>query len=598
MDRKSYIVNRLGVAALVIITGAACAKISAPSGGPKDTDPPVILKSQPENGTVMFTEKSFTVTFDEYVVLDKITDKFMVSPPLETKPEVKLKGKDLVVSWDEELADSTTYTFYFQDAIRDNNENNPIPNYQYVFSTGPVLDSLTVTGDVFNAYDLEAAADMQVMMYSNLSDTAPRTLLPAYISRPDPSGGFVISNVKPGSYRLYAVKDLNGNKKYDLEAETFAFCDSVLVITPEEYSVNDIDSISYKPATAAESAKADIYTYGRHRIYAFLVDPSKQYLKFTERKSAGSLSFGLALPSDTGEFSVTLADVPAEAWFMENNTKRDTFRLWITADSVYNRSVIEALVTYPFTDTTGVNISRTDTVSLRFQKPAVTRGTPRRAGLTLRTNLSSRIRPGTLPWFAGMAPLNYPDTSKITLTRVVDSVAVNVPFTFIRDSLDFRIYRLNTRLLPGVSYLLSCSDSAFSDIYHSYSDSTGYRISVATREDYGNVTASLTGYEGGVIVQLLADREKVVREVFVKSPGKAVFELLDKGRYRMKVIYDYDGNRGWTTGSYSPLVSPEPVTYYNGELDVKINWELEQDWNIGLKNRKDVSLRSKPEIKR
>ncbi len=190
MDIKSYIANRVGVAAFVLLAGAACAKISAPTGGPRDTDPPVILKSQPENGTVMFTAKSFSVTFDEYVVLDKITDKFMVSPPLTTKPEVKLKGRDLVVSWDEQLADSTTYTFYFQDAIRDNNEANPIPNYQYVFSTGPVLDSLTVTGNVFNATDLEAAPDMLVMMYSNLSDTAPRTLLPAYISRPDLSGGF------------------------------------------------------------------------------------------------------------------------------------------------------------------------------------------------------------------------------------------------------------------------------------------------------------------------------------------------------------------------------------------------------------------------
>jgi len=595
---KSYIANRVGVAGLMILAVAACAKISAPSGGPKDADPPVTLKSQPENGTVMFTNKSFTVSFDEYVVLDKITDKFMVSPPLEKKPVVRLKGKDLVVSWDEVLADSTTYTFYFQDAIRDNNENNPIPNYQYVFSTGPVLDSLTVTGNVFNATDLETAADMLVMMYSNLSDTAPRTLLPAYISMPNPSGGFAISNVKPGTYRLFGMKDLNGNKKYDLESETFAFCDSVLVITPADYSINDLDSVSYKLPAAPESAKASVYTYGRHRIYAFLVDPSKQYLTFTERKSAGSLAFGLARPSDTSEFSVKLRDVPDEAWFMENNLKRDTFRLWITEDSVYNRVLIEALVTYPFTDSTGTNVSRTDTVSLRFQKPAVTRGTPRRTGGTYRTNISTKIRPGTRIWFAGMAPMNEPDTSKITLKRLIDSVAVNVPHSFARDSLDLRRYIMNAALLPGVSYSLSCSDSSFSDIYNSFSDSTGYRFTVATREDYGNVTTNLTGYEGDVIIQLLADRERVARELFVKSPGKVVFELLDKGKYRMKVIYDLDGNRAWTTGSYIPLVSPEPVTYYNGELDVKINWELEQDWDISLKYRKDVSLRSKPEIKR
>ncbi len=394
------------------------------------------------------------------------------------------------------------------------------------------------------------------------------------------------------------MNDLNGNKKYDLETEAFAFCDSVLVITPEEYSENDIDSVSYKPPAAPESVKPSVYTYGRHRLYAFLVDPSKQYLKFAERKSAGSVSFGLALPSDTSEFSVRLKDVPPEAWIMENNTSRDTFRLWITADSVLNRDIIEAMVTYPFTDTTGTKISRTDTVSLRFQKPAATRGTPRRTGGFFRTNLNNKIRPGTVPWFTGMAPMNPPDISKITLRRLKDSVAVSVPFTFKKDSLDLRRYFMNVTLLPGVSYTLTCSDSSFSDIYNSFSDSTVYKFGVTTREDYGNVTASLTGYEGDVVVQLLDDREKVVKEAFIRSPGKAVFDLLNKGSYRLKVIYDTDSNRVWTTGSYIPLKSAEAVTYYTGELDVKINWELVQDWDISLKNKKDVSLRSKPELKR
>ncbi|HWR74022.1 MAG TPA: Ig-like domain-containing protein, partial [Bacteroidales bacterium] len=172
MDDRRYISGRLAVTALVVMFILSCAKINSPTGGPKDLDAPVILKSQPENGTVMFSGKSFVVTFNEFVILDKITEKFMVSPPLKTKPEVRLKGKSLVVSWEDTLADSTTYTFYFQDAIRDNNENNAIPNFQYVFSTGPVLDSLSLSGNVFGAFDLESVPDVLVMMYSNLSDTA------------------------------------------------------------------------------------------------------------------------------------------------------------------------------------------------------------------------------------------------------------------------------------------------------------------------------------------------------------------------------------------------------------------------------------------
>ena len=262
MDDRRYISGRLSVTALVALFILSCAKINSPSGGPKDLDAPMILKSQPENSTVMFTGKSFEVTFDEFVVLDKITEKFMVSPPIKTKPEVRLKGKSLVVSWEDTLADSTTYTFYFQDAIRDNNENNAIQNFQYVFSTGPVLDSLSLSGNVFGAYDLEVVPDVLVMMYSNLSDTAPRTLLPAYISKPDVSGGFLISNIKPGRFRLYALKDINGNKMYDLEDEAFAFCDSIIDITPDAYYNIIPDTIKYKPVNAPEKTKDDIFTFG------------------------------------------------------------------------------------------------------------------------------------------------------------------------------------------------------------------------------------------------------------------------------------------------------------------------------------------------
>ncbi|MBE0668192.1 MAG: hypothetical protein IH593_11070, partial [Bacteroidales bacterium] len=377
-----------------------------------------------------------------------------------------------------------------------------------------------------------------------------------------------------------------------------AFCDSVITVTPDDYAVNDLDTISYKPAAAPESVKPAIYTYGRHRMYAFTVAPSKQYLTFTERKSSALLSFGLALPSDTAQFSVTLTGATPESWYMENNIKRDTFRIWITEDSVYNRDLIEALVTYPFTDSAGITSARLDTVALRYVKPAPPRGTVRRTAANIRTNLGMKIRPGTKPWFEGSAPMNRPDSSRIILRQIIDTVSVEVPITFFIDSLDSRRYWMEAALTPGRSYNLTCLDSAFSDIYHAYSDSIVYKFAVTTAEDYGSVTAKLSGYEGAVIVQLLGDRERIVREATITSPGSVKFDLLEKGKYRMKTVYDIDNNGEWTTGSYTPLVSPEPVTYYKGELDVKSNREMEQDWDIGTKNIKDISLRSKPEIKR
>lgn len=599
VDARRYISLSMAVTAAVMLFIMSCAKISSPSGGPRDTEPPVILKSEPENSTVMFTGRSFMLTFDEYVVLDRITEKFMVSPPLSPKPEVKLRGKSLQVTWEGELIDSTTYTFYFQDAIRDNNEGNPIPNYQYVFSTGPVLDSLSLTGNVFGALDLEAVQDVTVMMYSNLSDTAPHKQLPAYISRPEPSGGFMISNIRPGRYRLYALQDMNGNTMYDLDDELFAFCDSVIDINPDDYYALELDSVKYRPPAATETIKPDVFLYGIHRLYASSKSPDKQYLLYSDRKSAWSLGFALALPTDTGQISLALTDAPPESWFMESNVARDTFTVWITSREVYDRDAIEALLTYPYTDSAGVTAGRTDTINLRYYKPAAPRGGERKApALALTSSLTGKLRPGTQPLFVSPTPLSEPDTSKIVLQQTADSVTTVIPYRFQPDSTNSRRLLMKAPLESGGSYTLICRAGAFKDIYGTTTDSIGYRFSVATEEDYGSVKVVLTGYEGKVIIQLLDIQEKVVRETRATSPGEVPFSLLDKGRYRIKAIYDLDSNRVWSPGNFDLGISPEPVTYYPAELDVKINWALEQDWDLGKVYQKDVSLRKKPAAKR
>lgn len=599
VDGRRYISGRLGVTIVVMFFILSCAKISSPTGGPKDLDPPVILKSQPENGTVMFTGKSFTITFSEYVILDKITEKFMVSPPVKTKPVVRLKGKNLLVSWEDKLSDSTTYTFYFQDAIRDNNEDNPIPNFQYVFSTGPVLDSLSLSGNVFGAFDLEVVPEALVTMYSNLSDTAPARLLPAYISKPDASGGFMINNIKPGHYRLYAVRDLNGNKLYDLDDETFAFSDSIIDITPETNFSITPDTIKYKPANATETTKADIFTFGTHRLYAFTRELKKQYLKYTERKSSGSVGFALALPSDSGQVSIVLTGAAPDSWFMENNASRDTFMVWITSPEMYDRDTIQALLTYPFTDSTKTLIQKTDTIIFRFRKPEPPRaGTKKIPALSLATNVGIKIKPGTMPAFTAPAPLKEPDTSRMILMQIVDTVKTRIRAEFIKDSTNSRRILMKTPLKAGGIYTLLCLRGAFTDIYGNATDSTFYKINVGIPEDYGSVASKISGYEGDVIIQLLDNKEKVLKEAFIKSPGQVKFELIDKGRYRLKAIYDIDSNMRWTTGDFSLKRNPEPVSYYPGELDVKINWDLEQDWDLSVMYSKDVSLRTKPVSKR
>ena len=246
----------------------ACAKISAPTGGLRDKLPPEVIKSIPENGAKNFNEKRIAITFNEYVVLDNISEKFMVSPPMKKKPRVFIKGKSVNVEFEDELKDSTTYTFYFQDAIKDLNEGNIIENFQFVFSTGPVIDSLSITGYVYSAFNLEVPEKTQVLMYSEMADSAVVKHLPDYISRVDQNGYFRIDNARPGKYRLYALKDVDNSKNYNLAEEEFAFMNSAIEITPEKNFIPVVkDTTTFKKGII--KAPQPVIVNGEYQLILF-----------------------------------------------------------------------------------------------------------------------------------------------------------------------------------------------------------------------------------------------------------------------------------------------------------------------------------------
>jgi|WetSurMetagenome_2_1015567.scaffolds.fasta_scaffold00174_23 uncharacterized protein (DUF2141 family) len=583
----------------------SCARQSSPSGGPRDKKPPVVLNCKPENGSKWFSSNSFEVTFDEYVILDKISEKFMVSPPLKAKPEIMLKGKKLVVKWDDKLAENTTYTFYFQDAIKDNNEGNVLNNYQYSFSTGAILDSLSITGNVFNALDLEAAQDVLVMLYSNLSDTAPAKTLPAYITKPDPSGGFCINHIKPGTYRIFALNDINGNRKYDGGDEQFAYLDTVVSISAKDFYNVKLDTLKRfpeKPKGKTEAKpvvqKPDLFTKGRFQLYLFDTEKTNQYLTSSDRKKAGLMTFTLARPADTAKVTMHILGESDSSWYMEENPTRDTFNIWIRDSLVYSKSALKALVRFPYTDSTHTLIYKTDTVRMNFatRTPAQRRGKERKPQL-LTPVFRQVIKPGTVPAFMGVNPLHMPDTSKMYFEQAIDTNYTRLSPVFSQVPGNSRKLLLTNKLIPGESYTLICDKHAFSDIFGGSNDSTAYKFKVATDADYGKLNLNITGYSGKIIVQLLGEKEKVISQKDIVAPGKVAFGLVDHGKYRIRAIYDLNGDGKWTSGSFALKRQPEPVSYYPQEVEIKINWEIDQDWDISNKNSKVIGLRAKPEVK-
>jgi hypothetical protein len=572
----------------VFILIAACAKISSPTGGPRDKEPPYVVKSMPVNGAINFKEKRITITFNEYVTLDKITDKFMVSPPMNKKPKVFLRGKNVIVEYEDNLHDSTTYTFYFQDAIRDLNEGNPVENYQFVFSTGSVIDSLSVTGNVYNALNLDPPEKTLVLLHRDLEDSAVMKRLPDYISKVDKKGYFRIDNVKGGTYRLYALKDADNSKNFNLADEEIGFMNSPVEITAEKnYTPVKPDTIKIKPGKV-KTADTAIIT-GEYKLILFQPPKKNHYITSSSRSMPYKLTYTLSLPPDSMGFNFSIPGTDSNSYFMERSRENDTIIIWMTDTALYSRQQIITLFTYPFTDTTGNLIQKQDTIQMRFLIPRSTRARAKPAPFRVASNISAgSIKPGWQIVFKSQTPFRVPDTSRIRLYVTEEKNRTKVPFSFIRDRLNSCQLALNIQPEKGKNYLFIADSAAFGNIYGEQSDSTGTRFVVRDEKTFGSLLFNIKNYEGNRIIQLLSAEGKLTGEKKMKKDGKVEFKYLDQGKYRLRVIYDFNGDGKWTTGDFITGKQPEPVSYYNQELYIKEGWDEDQDWDISEQNIKKI----------
>jgi len=577
----------------LLIIAFACAKISQPTGGPRDKKPPVAVKSTPQNGTRNFIGKSITITFDEFVVLENINEIFMVSPPMKKKPKVFIKGKSVVVEFDDKLKDSTTYTFYFQNAIKDLNEGNILEDFQFVFSTGPIIDSLSVTGNVFNSFNLNVPEKTQVLMYRELSDSAVIKMLPDYISRVDAGGYFRINNVRAGKYRLFALKDDDNSKNYNRVEEEFAFMDSAIIVTEKNFKPVVRDTATIKK----EAIKAEVPALlkGENMLSLFLAKKREFYLTGTSRATKYLLTYTLSLPPDSMDFEVSIPGTTVEKYLIEESRRRDTLKVWLTDSTLYSQSQISTIIKYPFTDTLGAVDYKRDTIIMRFVTPRATRGTKVKvAALKVENNITGgQIKPGIPVVFKTEAPFRLPDTTHIKLYELVDTVKTKIPYLFETDSLNSGRLIMKAKLLQSKKYFFLADSAAFSNILNDYSDSIGIKFALRNPESYGKLTMNIINCQGASIIQLLNSSEKLISETKINKDGKVIFPLLETGLYRLRVIYDLNGDGEWTTGDFLKGRQPEPVSYYESEVDMKSNFEIVQDWDIKIRNYKAQKLLEK-----
>ena len=358
MNHKSLFLPFYVVAVLLLVS---CAKMGQPDGGWFDETPPKVIGAEPADGGIRVTAKKVNIYFDEFIKVDNPSEKVVVSPPQLETPEIKASGKKIQVSLLDSLKPNTTYTIDFSDAISDNNEGNPLGNYTYSFSTGEVIDTMEVSGYVLEAENLEPIKGILVGLYSDLADSAFCKQPMLRVSRTDSRGRFVIKGVAPGSYRIYALQDMDGNYMFNQKSEKIAFSHDLIVPSSKPDTRQDttwIDSLHIK---SIDRVPYTHFLPDDIVLRAFTELLTDRYLVKSERKEATSFSLYFSYGDSILPQIKGLNFDADNAFVVENTEKKDTITYWLKDTTLVNQDTLRMELTYRMTDSLGVLKNNVDT---------------------------------------------------------------------------------------------------------------------------------------------------------------------------------------------------------------------------------------------
>ena len=583
---------------LILVVGAcllplffpSCANTTqAPTGGKKDTIPPLIIDIKPLPGAVNVPLEgaSFVFTFNEYVNI-KTPQNIFLSPPLNRQPKSRMRGHNVIVSFEEPLQPNTTYTITFTDAIADANEGNMFPGYTYVFSTGPQIDSMMVTGTVLDCNTLAPVKGATVLLYKDHADSAVLLHRPTAAVKTDDWGFFALPFIQDTLYRLYAIRDANNNNIYDPETETVAFVDSL------------IRPVLFAADTVPEMLKYDMLDTVRcqarrseYDLKLFREKPSRQFIVNKVRTAERSAYLTFQAPGAWID-SLWIRGYAADQVISQFNILQDSLELWINSRRAAP-DTMRIYVNYRKTDSLGRLVPTQEIVRLPMPQEK------RTYSKTVRRNIkhedttcvySFKTTPETVEQNGFELEFRNP-----IITEHFDSVqffAINTrqrkssaEFTVEQDSLNLRRYilRPKDRLMPGFEYQMRLPYRAFRDINGFWSDSTLVKVSLPTDETLSSLELALSGVDRKIIVDLLGEkRDKVLRSYVTDHDGTLSFPYLRTGKYSVRITLDGNRNSIVDTGSLLEHRQPETVAFldFSGSqyLFVPSSAELTQNVDV------------------
>lgn len=599
------------LAAVAALALAACASMGRPQGGPRDTEPPVFISSNPAPGETDVSRTKISILFDENVQVSDPMTKVVISPAQRTTPIVMAAGHRINVELRDTLQPNTTYTVDFADAISDLNEGNPIDGFSFAFSTGPVIDTLQISGMVLCAENLEPAQGMLVGAYSNLSDTAITTLPFDRITKTNQLGQFTIRNLAPGSYRVYAVNDNNRDYHWD-RSEDVAFLSEVIVPSVSEGMVSDTleaadgsDSIVTHPGS--------IYAPDDVLLTWFNENYKPQYLVKNDRTDRHLIELEMGAPAEALP-ELTVINGPyagrklIDMAVVNSSATLDTIQYWLTDSALIMQDTIAVRATYLRTDSLDQLSPQTDTLRLmvrglrqrlkreeqerkkqqkeweeRRKRGEKVDTTPKPVFLNARVDGSSVFDVYQPIGLTFSQPLKRLDMNALhLLVRDNDTTWIEVePPAFEREGeLRPMHFTASYEWEPGATYKLTIDSLGAMGIYDQGNAPFSQTFNIRKESDYSTLTFNVAGVDSvTAVVELLSSADKPLKRRQV-TDGKAVFDHTLPNTYYARLFIDRNGNGLYDGGSLTDGIQPEEVYYFPKKIPLKQRWDLVQTWNV------------------
>lgn len=544
---QRHLINIVFLLTLLLLFGQ-CAQVVPLTGGEKDTEPPKLVEAIPEMNKLNFDGTEIILRFNEFVQLKDLNNQLLISPTLLSDPEIEAQGKKIEIRIKKgELKPNTTYRMYFGKAICDMNESNPLKNFEYVFSTGAIIDTLKCNGRIETAFDKSEPGECVVGLYlkANIqSDSFPFKQKPDYLCRSNMNGSFEMRNLPSEKFKCLAFFDKNKNFMYDGESERVAYKEEWF--DPKTDTAVALRLFSEKPAKNFFKRSLSPY-YGKIMLI---------YNK------ASRMEVRTQLPEQQNKIYHHLSDQEKDTLTLYYSGIQDTLKLFIKRPEE----------------------GKTDSLTLSLPKVR----TGKMKSYSYLTNWPNGIIEKNI--FPRLQLIGMADTMKTTLSKIFfrykkDSVFIDEPAQ-VRMINPFTV-ELRNNLKEGINYRLLADTAVFYERSGKYSDSIKESIRIRKASELGRVKIKLLfDKKTSYLVQLINDKNIVTAEqtfsLSLSTSNEMSIEIKDlfPGNYVLKVIYDENQNKKWDTGQLLMNIQPEKVYISSKQIKIMADWDVEEDVSI------------------